>query len=686
LNIELHDWLSQNQFDVTPTLDGQIKRFGEKKAQWFVGHELPSKKEIGQTIVIATVGDWRTGDTHKFQSGTIKKTRDEQREIARLLAQQKRIVEQNQTRAFEEAALDAAKFFDSYKTPHATDYTRRKKVEPDQKTKIGVDTRGGVFLAVPLFDTSGKLWSFQKIYDDGSKLFFTGGKKRGNYFYFGDPNQNCDTVYVCEGYATGYSVHKKFNSLTICAMDAGNMPAVAHELKEKYADAEFIYAADRDPSGIGEKRALEAAAITGGKVILPPEPHKDFNDAASENYELEQLETEAIQAPMPDLTKAGKPRATLENLEHLLRFMNVTVRYNVITKDEEILIPGEAFSQDNRANCSLTWIVSQAARANMPTDKVDAFTSYLADKNPYNPVATWITSSEWDGKDRLCELYATVRTKDNDHNSNLLKQTLLTRWLLSAVAAAFEPHGVSAHGVLTFQGGQNLGKTAWFKRLVPQHMRLTKDGVILRPDDRDSVKQALQHWLVELGELDATFKKSDIAQLKAFLTADRDVFRRAYARRESEYARRTVFFASVNPTSFLHDTTGNRRFWTVACESLDYNHSIDMQQLWAQVYAMYKDGDPWVLSKDELEMLNAHNENFQSSDPIEELVGQTLCWDASDDLWTWKTCTDIAREIGIQFPKPSDLNAISRSVRKFNGNRHGTIDRMRKLFVPPRKS
>lgn len=38
-----------------------------------------------------------------------------------------------------------------------------------------------------------------------------------------------------------------------------------------------------------------------------------------------------------------------------------------------------------------------------------------------------------------------------------------------AVAAAFNENGVSLPGVLVFQGSQGIGKTAWFKALVPQN-------------------------------------------------------------------------------------------------------------------------------------------------------------------------------------------------------------------------
>jgi putative DNA primase/helicase len=72
------------------------------------------------------------------------------------------------------------------------------------------------------------------------------------------------------------------------------------------------------------------------------------------------------------------------------------------------------------------------------------------------------------------------------------------------------------------------------------------------------VMSAVSHWVVELGELDSTFKKSDVSVLKAFITRRQDKLRRPYARRDSVFPRRTVFAGTVNDYQFLHDNTGNR--------------------------------------------------------------------------------------------------------------------------------
>lgn len=448
----------------------------------------------------------------------------------------------------------------------------------------------------------------------------------------------------------------------------------AERVKEHVVANGFLY----DP-----KTPDEAAAIVRAG-FKDPDPVED-GDAEADNRIKPRLNTVNLFKPLPENNDKGKPLATIENVQEILFRLGVTARYNVISKEEEILIPGESFSIDNKANASFASLLSWCGRLSMPTDKLGDFLTYLSDKNLYNPVANWVTGAAWDKKSRLADFMATVTAVGEleDPKVKELKETLIKRWMISAIAAAFEPRGISAHGVLVFQGDQYLGKTAWFKRLVPAELGLVADGMTLKPDDKDSVKQVVSHWMVELGELDATFKKSDIAQLKSFITRDRDILRRAYARKESEYARRTVFFASVNPKQFLHDSTGNRRFWTIECAALDHHHNIEMQQVWAEIYEeFYLKGEQWYLSGLEMGMLNEHNEGFESKDPIEERIIQDLKWDTEETTWLFRSATDVLRDMGIDKPTQSEKNKASAAIFKMNGNQKKKTGGLTKLKCP----
>lgn len=383
----------------------------------------------------------------------------------------------------------------------------------------------------------------------------------------------------------------------------------------------------------------------------------------------------------------GKPRNVWENIAEICTRLGVVLRYNVITKEEELLIPGEDFSLDNRQNASIAWLESECGKFEMPTSKLGGFVTYIADKNLYNPVTTWVLSKKWDEIDRLGDFFKTVTAREEAENEQAcaMKCTFIKRWMISAIAAAFRPNGVSAHGVLVFQGAQYIGKTKWFKNLAPDSLGIVQDGVTLQPGDRDSMNQCVRNWLVELGELDATFKKSDIAQLKAFLTKDKDTFRRAYARKESEYARRTVFFASVNQKEFLHDPTGNRRYWTIEVESLNYDHGLDMQQCWAQVYELYKAGEGWYLLPEEMAWLNESNADFEVIDPIAELIQTGLVWGDPPHAWRWVPVSDVLRELGIDRPTISESTKAAHVIRTLNGKRSKKTGGIRLIACPNRR-
>jgi hypothetical protein len=455
-----------------------------------------------------------------------------------------------------------------------------------------------------------------------------------------------------------------------------------------------------DHNGDTSKAVKHAAEILGikpeprARIVETPQSPVTVTQQPAGQIQATPSETAALNRgsydlvnPLPFSNQNGAPVKHIDNLAEICRRIGVTIRYNMIAKEEEILIPGQSFSIDNMGNATLAWLRSECSLFRFPVDSIDGMVTYIADRNQYNPVAEWVGSKPWDGVPRVQAFYDTVvGAFDHVERKRLFKETLLRRWMISAIAAAFSPNGISAAGVLTFQGAQYLGKTKWFKQLVPAELGVLKDGMILRPDDKDSVKQCVSFWLVELGELDATFRKADIAALKSFLTNDSDVLRRAYARKESKFARRTVFFASVNPKEFLHDPTGNRRYWTIEAKTLDHSHDLDMQQVWAEFYALWKSGEGYYLTNDEVGELNEHNESFTAVDPIEDRILTRLAWDMEPVDWRWSTSTDILMDIGFDRPTRADATSCAAFIRKHNGNQGKRSNGKTLLYAPKRVS
>ena len=382
-----------------------------------------------------------------------------------------------------------------------------------------------------------------------------------------------------------------------------------------------------------------------------------------------------------DVSDKGQPLDTFDNLEWMLGEYGITVRYNEVRKNVEVKLPGRSYGLDNAANCSLAEINSIAARNRMPRGSLADYIKLISDMNRYNPAADWIRSKPWDGTSRLQALYDTVKVKGD----NNLKERLMYRWLLSCVAALFKPHGFESHGALVFTGAQGLGKTTWFRRLVPHELGAVLMGAMVDPAQKDTVTNAISHWIVELGELDATFRKADIARLKSFITLPTDKLRRPYDRVESEYQRRTVFCASVNDDRYLIDSTGNRRWWTIPVYAIEFMHTVDMQQLWSELLNHYERGEQWWLTGEEEKMLSGLNAEHEAIDPVEELIAGAFDWEMLPGTMGWKeyTSTEVLSLIGFDKPNKAQATHASAVLKKMTGGDPRKTGSRRVFKMPP---
>ncbi|MDN6111134.1 MAG: toprim domain-containing protein, partial [Enterobacterales bacterium] len=138
-------------------------------------------------------------------------------------------------------------------------------------------------LLLPLVDESGAVVAAQTITPQGEKRLLTGSAKRGAYHAVNAPGQP-QKVIIAEGLATTLSTHlMRPDSLTVCAIDAGNLLPVAEFMRQQYPQAQIIIAADNDrlddKPNTGTERAEKAASAVAGYVAVPPTDYKaDWND------------------------------------------------------------------------------------------------------------------------------------------------------------------------------------------------------------------------------------------------------------------------------------------------------------------------------------------------------------------------------------------------------------------------
>lgn len=371
----------------------------------------------------------------------------------------------------------------------------------------------------------------------------------------------------------------------------------------------------------------------------------------------------------PDQPVRGQiPPFTVSNLRHVLEKHQITVRYNIIKKEVEILHPGHDGTVENASNVAGAKVIDLVATYGMSTMHVDSFLLILADENPFNPAGNWIRSKPWDGVDRLSDFYETLQVEDGYDIS--FRNVLMRKWLLSATAAALVSRGFKTRGVLTLQGAQGIGKTSWLKSLVPDPIladSLVKLDHHLDGGNKDSILTAVGHWMVEIGELGSTFKR-DVERLKGFLTNDIDKVRPPYAKRDGNYPRRTVFVATVNDDSFLVDGTGNRRWWTIRVSAINYTHEIDMQQLFAQMAHELDAGEKWWLDGLEEEILDEINRQHMASSVVRDLVLSCIDHDVTDRSGSPTfTPTELLKHVEISNPSNVQVRECGQLLRELYG-------------------
>ncbi|EIJ44377.1 hypothetical protein BegalDRAFT_0010 [Beggiatoa alba B18LD] len=177
--------------------------------------------------------------------------------------------------------------FDKLPVTGVSEYLNRKQIA----VKLPVELRFsndklGKYIALLVTDIEGNKRGLQRIYDNGDKRFSTGLKKQGGFIAIGDYTTALN-IAICEGFATGASIHLATGYAVLCALDAGNIGNVATHLKSwlttkgKYT-VNVVVCADNDinnSENVGLNKALNACQNTGFKLAYPKSDNsKDFND------------------------------------------------------------------------------------------------------------------------------------------------------------------------------------------------------------------------------------------------------------------------------------------------------------------------------------------------------------------------------------------------------------------------
>jgi putative DNA primase/helicase len=257
--------------------DGTGRRFANngkgKKNAWYVLHQNGGAFK-----------DWKLGIEGSWSPNKSGLSLYEREKIDRQAEQERKNYEEEKLKRHQDIAKKAANWWERLKTVGDSLYLQEKKIHP-----LGVRFGKEAF-AVPLYDIDGTLWNLQMIYPNGTKRFMEGGRKKGCFYLLKSFSltEKTDALYICEGFATGASIHEATGIPTAIAFDAGNLDPVIAAIRSKWPQKELIICADNDQwkeRNIGKETAIAVAAKYNCKVAYPEfsdiskkEKPTDFND------------------------------------------------------------------------------------------------------------------------------------------------------------------------------------------------------------------------------------------------------------------------------------------------------------------------------------------------------------------------------------------------------------------------
>ena len=239
----------------------------------------------------------------------------------------------------------------------------------------------------------------------------------------------------------------------------------------------------------------------------------------------------------------------------------------------------------------------------------------------YDPVNTWLDKlPQWDGHDYIKELAERVPT-DQPHWEKYLKM-----WLTGMVAQWRESDKQLTGNALVplLIGRQGCGKTRFCKIILPPELRDYYNDKINFKNEFDLNIALTSFALINIDEFDKTTKSQQVV-LKYLLSSADVKFRPPYGKTIKQYRRYTSFIGTTNKRKPLTDPTGSRRFACIGVTGhINYDDSLNHQQLFAQALHLFNNGERFWLNDAEIAELIKENECYQQLYTLEEMIAGTF--------------------------------------------------------------
>jgi len=195
------------------------------------------------------------------------------------------------------------------------------------------------------------------------------------------------------------------------------------------------------------------------------------------------------------------------------------------------------------------------------------------------------------------------------------------KMLVRSIACAIENNVFNKQAFILVGYEQNSGKSTFCRFLCPKVLdEYYSEGFSL---DKDGQISLSENFFINLDEL-AALSKYEINQLKSSFSKDKIKIRRPFEKKATTAPRRANFLGSTNNAEFLTDETGSVRWlcFEITGINWDYKKDININNVWAQAYSLYKTGFKYNLTLADVTENNIVNRKYQVSTPEAEVIAK----------------------------------------------------------------
>lgn len=517
-----------------------------------------------------------------------------------------------------------------------------------------------------------------------------------------------ETIYIPEGEKDARTLTAK----NLTAFTYGSCDDWQPEFAELVRGGNVVVLADNDVPGkkVAEQIRNDISGIAASVKIVVPVPdveHADVTDFFEAGRTVEDLERLVEQTETVVFEVVEKTPVPIQQIEFVRNAQGKIIdridnavaallgdpdfhdmlRFNLFTGKLEVQnTPWKRFTPDFSDYDANQIRLILATKYDLKSEKgIERAIDIVSHEDEYHPIRDKLNSLEWDGIERISELFP--KYLGAERSDYVTEATKL--FLLGAINRVFTPGCKFDSMVCLVDEHQGSGKSTMARLLALDDSWFSDD--VRNLDDETTARKLQAKWIIEFSEMLATANTKTVEAVKSFLSRQTDVYRIPYERYARDFPRQCAFLGTTNNIDFLPmDRSGNRRFIPIRCNAEKAEvHPLENErntreyilQAYAEAMVIYRSGNFKLMLPDEINRnLQLIQQEFTPEDTTAAIIQEWLDTTSEDFVCVSMIFNEALKRDGT--PKAWESREISKILDSARGwERHQTGDHKKRFRI-----